>query len=486
MAGENREQPPQNAPPGQGQPKTRILLVDDDQIVLDSLGSFLRLDGYDVTAATAVAGAIDCLQASRYDLVITDVSMPGADGFELLRHVKAHWPDVVVIMITGYGTIESAVEAIKQGAYDYLTKPVIDDDVRQAVRRALQQQQLVAENRRLRAAMAGRGGSGLIIGQHYRMAKVFELIEAVADSPTTVLITGESGTGKSMIAREIHARSAHREGPFVEVACGALPDTLLESELFGHVRGAYTGAVADKAGKFAAADGGTIFLDEIATASPQLQVKFLRVLQDRCFEPVGSNETRQVDVRVILATHHDLAAEVQAGHFRKDLYYRINVVNIELPPLRDRIGDIPLLVDAFLLKYLEGTDRPIEGITREALARLQGYTWPGNVRELENVIERAVVLCRKSLIDVDDLPPVFATGAPPIFPILAPPEAGGSGAGAVAGAKNLRQALKEPEKKLIEAALAASGGNRQAAARQLGINRVTLYKKMKRYGLFSR
>ncbi len=453
----------------------RILLVDDDEIILHSLGHFLHLDGYEVTTATSVAQATDCLRAGRYDLVITDVSMPGADGFELLRYVKTNFPEVVVILITGYGTIESAVEAIKQGAYDYLTKPIVDDDVRLAVQRALQQRQLQAENRRLRAALSDRSSYGDIIGQHYRIAKVFELIEAVADSRTTVLITGESGTGKSLIARAIHVRSSRREAPFVEVACGALPDTLLESELFGHVRGAYTGAVSDKQGKFAAADGGTIFLDEVATASPQLQVKLLRVLQERSFEPVGSNTTQHVDVRVVLATNHDLAAEVEAGRFRKDLYYRIHVVTIDLPPLRERIADIPLLADYFLLKYLQTTDKPIEGFTREAMARMQGYSWPGNVRELENAIERAVVLCRGTLIGVEDLPPTMAADELATADLIA-----------ASVGKTLQQALKEPERKLIQAALTANGGSRQAAARQLGINRTTLYKKMKRLGLLGR
>jgi DNA-binding NtrC family response regulator len=454
--------------------KTRILLVDDDRIILDSLGSFLRQDGYDVTAVATVAQAVDCLQAGRYDLVITDVSMPDRDGFELLKHIRGQAPDVAVIMITGYGTIESAVEAVKLGAYDYLTKPIIDDDVRLAVRRALQQQQLLAENRRLRAEMSDRVNFNEIIGQHYRMAKVFELIDAVADSPTTVLITGESGTGKSMIARAIHASSGRREKPFVEVACGALPDTLLESELFGHVRGAYTGAVADKQGKFAAADGGTIFLDEVATSSPQLQVKLLRVLQERCFEPVGSNDTRRVDVRVILATHHDLAAEVEAGKFRKDLYYRINVVAIELPPLRERIGDIPLLAEHFLAKYADRTARPIRGYSPEAMERMQRYGWPGNIRELENAVERAAVLCRNPLIDLNDLPPSLAETQPPVAVLAA------------AAGKTLHQALEEPQKQIIQAALAANEGNRQATARQLGINRTTLYKKMRRLGLLDR
>ena len=381
----------------------------------------------------------------------------------------------MVILITGYGTIESAVEAIKQGAYDYLTKPIVDDDVRLAVQRALQQRQLQAENRRLRAAMADRFSYGDIVGQHYRIAKVFEMIEAVADSRTTVLITGESGTGKSLIARAIHAHSSRRERPFVEVACGALPDTLLESELFGHVRGAYTGAVVDKQGKFAAADGGTVFLDEVATASPQLQIKLLRVLQDRAFEPVGSNTTQHVDVRVILATHHDLAAEVQAGRFRQDLYYRVHVVTIELPPLRERIADIPLLAEHFLAKYLNGTGKGIQGFVPEAMERMQRYPWPGNVRELENTVERAVVLCRGVRIGLEDLPPSLAGQEAAAVDLIS----------ATAG-KTLAQALVEPEKHIIQAALTASAGNRQAAAQQLGINRTTLYKKMKRLGLLDR
>jgi len=392
----------------------------------------------------------------------------------LLRYVKSNFPEVLVILITAYGTIESAVEAIKQGAYAYLTKPIVDDDVRLAVQRALQERQLRAENRRLRAALSDRFSYGDIVGQHYRMAKVFELIEAVADSRTTVLITGESGTGKSLIARAIHAHSSRRGGSFVEVACGALPDTLLESELFGHVRGAYTGAVADKPGKFAVADGGTIFLDEVATASPQLQIKLLRVLQERSFEPVGSNTTQHVDVRVILATHHDLEAEVEAGHFRKDLYYRIHVVTIELPPLRERIADIPLLADHFLGKYLNGSDKRITGFTPQAIEWMQRYSWPGNVRELENAVERAVVLCRGGKIGTELLPPTLA----------------GNDAAAdlktLSAGMTLTQALREPERQIIEAALDSHGGNRQAAARQLGINRTTLYKKMKRLGLLDR
>ncbi len=452
---------------------TRILLVDDDPIVRESLSSFLASEGHEVAAAASVAEAIQHLHAAAFGLIITDVAMPDHDGFELLRYVSDNCPETVVIMVTGYGTIASAIEAIKEGAYDYLTKPIIDDDVRMAVERALQQQQLLAENRRLRCELSDRSRFPDIIGQDYRMSKVFELMEAVADSSATVLITGESGTGKSLIARAIHERSVQREKPFVEVACGALPDTLLESELFGHLRGAFTGAVSDKQGKFAAADGGTIFLDEISTASPQLQVKLLRVLQERAFEPLGSNETRQVDVRVILATNHDLWTEVEAGRFRRDLYYRINVVNIELPPLRDRIGDIPLLAEHFLSRYLSKTRKQILGFTPQTMQRLQQYAWPGNARELENSVERAVVLCRGATIDTDDLPPAVLNGSETFGAILGPNEA----------PKTLREALAGPERQILLQTLQRNAGNRQATADQLGINRTTLYKKMKRYGL---
>ena len=456
-------------------PRARILLVDDDRIILDSLGGFLELEGYEVTTADTIARAIDCLEAASYNLVITDVSMPTSDGFELLRHVRSHHEQIVVILVTGYGTIESAVEAIKQGAYDYLTKPIIDDDVRMAVQRALQQQQLLAENRQLRQALYDRYSFRNIVGQDYRMSKVFDLVDAVADSRTTVLITGESGTGKSLVARAIHAHSPRRDRAFVEVACGALPDTLLESELFGHVRGAFTHAVMDKPGKFAAADGGTIFLDEVSTASPQLQVKLLRVLQERQFEPIGSNETQTSDVRVILATNHDLRAEVDAGRFREDLYYRINVINIPLPPLRDRIGDIPLLAEHFLRKCLAETGRGVEQFSEEAMAIMQRHTWPGNVRELENCIERAVILCRRPAVGPEDLPPTV------LDPVCGP-----SAQSFVPDRPmSLQEALEGPEKQIILAALRANNGNRQATAEALRINRTTLYKKMKKHELMA-
>lgn len=451
----------------------RLLLVDDDPIVLDSLRGFLELEGYEIASCGDVAGAIDALGGACFNLVITDVSMPTCDGFELLRHVRTHYPQIVVILMTGYGTIESAVEAIKQGAYEYLTKPIIDDDVRMAVRRALQQQELQAENRSLKAALTSRYSATNILTGDDRMGRVLDMIDAVADSQATVLITGQSGTGKSMVARAIHARSERRDEAFVEVACGALPDTLLESELFGHVRGAFTHAVADRPGKFAAAAGGTIFLDEISTASPQLQVKLLRVLQERKFEPVGANDTVEVDVRVILATNHDLWQEVQAHRFRSDLYYRVNVVNIELPPLAARMGDVPLLAEHFLARHCAVAGAKAMRFTPRALAVMRRYSWPGNVRELENCVERAVVLCRSEMIDVDDLPP--AVRAAPVVGEVSP-------AVLPAGA-TLAESLAGPEKRIIRAVLESNDGSRNATARQLGINRTTLYKKMRKYGL---
>jgi len=451
--------------------RARILLVDEDRIVLDSLGGLLAGEGYDVTPAASIPQATDHLQAGRYNLVLAEVSMPHGDGFELLRYVRAQHPDTVVILMTGYGTIESAVDAIKQGAYEYLTKPIIDDDLRMAVERALRQQQLIEENRRLRRALRDGADEREVLGRDPRMLRVFELADAVAPRDTTVLITGESGTGKSLIARAIHRRSGRAGGPFVEVACGALPEGLLESELFGHVRGAFTGAVADRDGKFTAAAGGTIFLDEVATASPQLQVRLLRVLQDGRFEPVGSTQTRQADARVILATNHDLAAQVAAGRFREDLYYRINVVTIELPPLRDRRGDVALLAEHFLQRHRTRMTTPAERFAADVLDLLARHDWPGNVRELENAIERAVVLARGPEITAADLPPQVRSGA-----------AGGQ-ADAPGEPTTLAEAVAQAERRAIRSALAAHGGARQRAAAQLGIDRTTLFKKMRRHGI---
>jgi DNA-binding NtrC family response regulator len=447
----------------------RILVVDDDEIILTSLSEFLRLEGHAVETAKSFREAAARLAASPFHIVIADVSMPEADGFELLKMVRNRYPDTAVIMVTGYGTIEDAVRAIKQGAADYLTKPIIDDEIKVRIERVLAQQSLTAEVRILKSQLAERYSLGNIIGHDYKMVKVFDLVESVADTPTTVLVTGESGTGKSMVARAIHHRSNRRAGPFVEVACGALPETLLESELFGHVKGSFTGAVGDKAGKFKQADGGTIFLDEVSTATPALQVKLLRVVQELEFEPVGGSKTEHVDVRCILATNMDLADAVRDGRFRQDLYYRINVVSVHLSPLRERLGDIPLLAEHFLKRHCERTKRHVVGFQDEALRALQAFNWPGNVRQLENVIERAVILTKTPTIGTDDLPEE----------IRAPRgKDGGNGHGLP-----LKQALQLPEKDLILRALKTHQGSRQATAQALGINRTTLYKKMKRYGI---
>ena len=447
----------------------RILVVDDDEIILTSLSEFLRLEGYGVETASSFKEASAHLAAGAFQVVIADVSMPEVDGFELLKVTRNRYPDTAVIMITGYGTIESAVEAIKRGAFDYLTKPIIDDEIKLVIERALQQRMLMEENRSLRNQLAERYGLGNVIGHDDKMLRIFDTIEAVADAPTTVLITGESGTGKSMIARAIHQRSNRRDKPFVEVACGALPETLLESELFGHVRGSFTGAVSDKAGKFKQAEGGTVFLDEISTATPALQVKLLRVLQDFEFEAVGGARTQRVDVRCILATNENLDEAVRRGDFREDLYYRVNVVVIHLPPLRERIGDIPLLAQHLLDNHCRRTERKILGFQDDAMRVLQGHAWPGNVRQLENVIERAVILTKNVTLAVDDLPENMRSL-----------EAGGDGDGHILP---LKTALEKPEREMILRALRTFGGSRQATAEALGINRTTLYKKMKRFSI---
>ncbi len=453
-------------------PQSFVFIVDDDRIILESLAEMLRLEGYDVDGAANMNDAIVALESKHADVVICDINMPDGDGFEMLRVIRQRWPAVVVVMITGYGTIESAVEAIKMGAYDYLTKPLKDDEIRFVVERALSQQALLRENRTLKQQLDERYGLDSIVGHDYKMLKIFDLVEAVADSKVTVLIQGESGTGKSLVARCIHRLSERRDKPFVEVACGAIPETLLESELFGHVKGAFTGAVNDKMGRFKAADGGTLFLDEIATASPALQVKLLRAIQERQFEPVGSMQTQTVDVRLILATNKDLEEEVEAGRFRHDLFYRINVVTMTLPRLAERIGDIPRLAEHFLAHYSEQSPKKLLGFTPEALDALQRYNWPGNVRELENIVERAVVLSKGSYVTPDDLPPKLLDRS------MTMPLTCGEFT-----SMPLRKAIEGPEKAIIEAALRANDWNRQATADVLEINRTTLYKKMKRYGL---
>jgi DNA-binding NtrC family response regulator len=451
------------------QTRGSLLLVDDDRHLLASMADWLGRQGYQVEVAATRAAAEAALDRRAFDLALVDIRLGEADGFDVLAYCRQRHPTTAVIMITGYGSVESAVEAIRAGAFDFLTKPLIDEELEMAIQRALNQQRVLEENKNLKAQLDLRFGMENVVGHDPRMLKVFDIIDSVADTKATILITGESGTGKSMIARAIHRRSSRRDKPFVEVACGALPETLLESELFGHVAGAFTGAVGDKQGKFMQANGGSIFLDEISTASPGMQVKLLRVLQDFEFEQVGGTKTYTTDARVILATNDDLARSVAEGRFRQDLYYRINVINLELPPLRERITDIPLLARHFLLRVCQECHKNILDLSDDALLALQRYPWPGNVRELQNVIERAVLLGKGDLIRLEDLPTNLSAAVPVNVAGL--------------GTFKLKQALSSPERQIILEVLEAHRWCRQAAAAALGINRTTLYKKMKRLGV---
>ncbi len=447
-----------------------LLLVDDDRHVLESMAGWLREQGYRVDAANSFRESVERLDRANYDLVIADIRLRDGDGFDILHHCSQKHPHLSVILMTGYGTVETGIEALRAGAFDLLTKPLIDQELEMAIGRALSQRKVLEENKQLKRQLDTRYGLENIVGQDHHMKRVFEMIESVADTRATVLITGESGTGKSMIARAIHRRSTRRDRPFVEVACGALPETLLESELFGHVPGAFTGATTSKMGKFKQADTGTIFLDEIGTASPSMQVKLLRVLQELQFEPVGGTETFRVDTRVILATNEDLSRAVEQGRFRQDLFYRINVINIELPSLRERPADIPVLAHHFLRQVCEQEKKQIEGFHPDAITAIQRYSWPGNVRELQNIVERAVLLGRGDLITVEDLGPSLRTMAP--MPLVSTGQSG-----------CLKAALANPERQIILDVLEAHSWNRNATAEALGINRTTLYKKMKRLKL---
>lgn len=444
----------------------RVLVVDDEPAQRELLAGFLAKHGYEVVTAADGRSAVARFEQEPFDVVLLDQKMPDLSGLEVLAQVRRRSPETGVLMMTAYGTIETAVQAIKAGAADYLQKPLQLDELLHRLRQACERRQLLTENRELRAALAERHRIEGIIGESGPMQEVLSLVRRVAPTDATVLIRGESGTGKELIARAIHFASPRARGPLVKVNCAALPETLLESELFGHERGAFTGATATRRGRFELADGGTLFLDEIGDLPPHLQVKLLRVLQEREFERVGSSRSLRVDVRVLAATHRDLEALLRAGRFREDLYYRINVVTITLPPLRERREDLPLLIDHFVAKFAARNGKVIHGLTREAREALLRYDYPGNVRELENLIERAVVLTRDEVIGLRDLPLTLHEPAPE------PPAPGG-----------LAAAVEALERRMIREALDRAGSVQTRAAELLGISERALRYKLRKYGL---
>lgn len=442
-----------------------VLVVDDEKEMCDLIADFLGREGYEVETAHSGPAAMARLREQDFDVVVTDLRMAGMDGLDLLREIKRLKPDLPVILITAFGTIDLAIEAMKAGAFYFVTKPFKMRQLEALVAKAAEQSRLVLENLRLRREVQGYYEPGRIIGQSKAMREIFRLIDLVADSMSNVLIVGESGTGKEMIARAIHFRSRRASGPFVPVNCSAIPEGLLESELFGHTRGAFTGAYTSRKGLFLEASGGTIFLDEIGDMGLGLQAKLLRVLQDRMVRPVGSNKSYPVDARVIAATHRDLKAMVREGTFREDLYYRLNVIPVRIPPLSERVEDIPLLVDHFLEKYAKAMGKPRKRITVRAVAALQQRSWEGNVRELENIVERLVVLTPGDTIDVGDLPYAIAAEAAH-FDMQRTEEL---------------PTLEEMERRYVLQVLDRTGGNKEKAAKILGINRRTLYRMQERW-----
>jgi len=446
--------------------KLRILVADDEKNIREGLREALVLDGYEVVPAADGQEALDAVNKGDVDLVISDLKMPRVSGEELLKGVAAQFPTVPVIILTGHGTIESAVQAMHDGAYDFLTKPVNLDRLSLLVKRALANRELAMQNRALQEELERRSQFANIIGKSGEMKLVFEMVRQVAPSRSSVLITGESGSGKEMIAEALHYNSPRKDKPFIKVHCAALTETLLESELFGHEKGSFTGALARKRGRFELAQLGTLFLDEIGEINQNVQIKLLRVLEEKRFERVGGEETIEVDVRLIAATNRDLKEAIARGAFREDLYYRLNVVNIHIPPLRERREDIPLLIAAFLREFSLENGKTIDGIDPKARLALYNFPWPGNVRQLRNSIESAVVLCKGATITLDDLPPNLR--------------------GEI-GSDSLRvpvgTTLAEVEKEVIRATLAREGGNKSRAAETLGIGRKTLHRKIEEYGL---
>ncbi len=444
-----------------------LLVADDDPGLRESLERTLTREGYRVVLASDGRAALERVQAGGVDLIVTDLKMPGLTGLELLRAAKAIMPDVDVILLTAFGTVEEAVKAMKDGAYDFLTKPFRREQLIKLIDKALERRDLIEQNRALKKQLEDLRAKGQMIGASPSWRRMLTLVEQTADSSATILIQGESGTGKELVARTIHERSARRNGPFVAVNCAALPETLLESELFGYEKGAFTGAAGRKEGRFELAHGGTLFLDEVGDLSLVTQPKILRVLQEGEFERLGGTRTLQVDVRIVAATNQDVAEMVKEKRFREDLYYRLNVITVRVPPLRERPEDIRVLAQHYLRVYGAKNGRKLEGFTGEAIDRLEAYAWPGNVRELENLIERSVLLARKDRIDAEDLPEeVMGVKRPPRDAIL----------------ELIGTPLADIEQRLLDETLRITGGNKTQAAKLLGIDVRTVARKLERRG----
>jgi DNA-binding NtrC family response regulator len=451
-------------------PVQRILIVDDDKEIRGLMAEILEEEGYAVDTATDGNKAIKAIDKTFYDLVLTDLKMPKIDGMKVLQHVVEQSDDTSCIILTGFGTIEGAVEAIKTGAFHYITKPIKAAEIRTVVKNALKFKLLERENVRLKQELRKKYRFENFVGDSKPIQQVFELIEKVADTDSTVLITGQSGTGKELIAKAIHYNSYRKDKPMVVINCGAIPEELLESELFGHEKGAFTGAHKSRIGRFELASGGTIFLDEIGDMSVNLQVKLLRVLQEQRFERVGSTRTITVDVRIIAATNQDLSTAVKEGKFREDLFYRLNVIPIKVPPLKARNSDIPLLVDFFVKKFNKEKQKETKGFTRKAMDTLLHYSWPGNVRELENLVERVMILSSGETVDLDDIPESIRQQSQTLVPTEVLPK----------GGLRFDRAVEEYEKRLILQALDETNWVKTKAAKLLKMNRTTLIEKMKK------
>ena len=450
--------------------RPRVLVVDDETAILDTLRILLKREGFEVVTAVGGPQGLERLQAERPDLVLTDVRMPGVSGIEILTAARELDAALPVILMTAQASLQSAIRAVNEGAFYYIQKPFSNDELVAICRRATESRQLKKENQALKTEISRRNRAEVPrpTGRSRSFVEVLRLAETAAPTDSTVLISGESGTGKEVLARYVHALSERGGGPFVSINCGALPETLLESELFGHVRGSFTGAVRDKQGLFVAAKGGTFFLDEVGEMTPALQVKLLRALQEREVIPVGATEPVPVDVRIVAATNRDLDEEIRRGSFRSDLFYRLNVITLHLPPLRERADDVPLLVEHFLQRLATARGREVQGISPDALQALQAYDWPGNVRELENALERAVVLSQKGEITLASLPErILNRAAPPLVSDQLPPN----------------PSLEIIERAYIHWVLQSEGGNKTRAAEVLGIDPSTLYRKLLRYGL---